>query len=651
LKQKPKREGEQAQSRPPYMGSLLQAVPWGVALCVLTGICAPQRLHAQEHAQAGAALREFTVSASALPITAAAASQHVTILTRRDLEALGHGSVADILAREAGVVVDRSARSGGYGSLYLRGADPSHVVVLVDYVRQNDPLSSRGSAVDLNTLSTGDVERIEVVRGNVSVVHAEALAGLIHIFTRRAAGTGHAGVAAGGGLRAAQAGFAGEHLRGSVSHREDGSGAKGFSRAQSANAGWEQVLDRGGSLVLAGRLAQSANQSFPDDSGGNQLAVLRELDSRSARNAQLSARAAINTKTMGRLELQATALSRRADESTAGVAPGLRDSYGLPAMATQTDYRRHEVQALWLARADSDLQFTWGMHHQRERGRLASVIEFGVFSLPADFTLSRSVTSLMAEARYQWHEWIFQAGLRHERPGNAEAATHPMVSVQHALGDSLGHWGASTSSATKLPSFYSLAHPLVGNASLRTERATHRELYYATPGRSSWPSRITLFSARYKDLIDFESGPPPRLVNRARINADGVEWRTGHTLDNGWQVRLDGSLMRVRDPSGMAVLRHRPRAQWSAHLQVPWGIRSDVTLLARHTGRRLDSSIPTGDQWLTPVTTVDVSARMPLAAALATLGIENLANSRRAESIGTPVPGRRLRLALDWTLP
>ena len=609
--------------------------------------------HALAAAQpAEGSLREVTVSSSALPVTAAAASQHVTVLTRADLEALGGLSVAEVLARQAGIVVDRSPRSGGFGSLYLRGADPSHVVVLVDHVRQNDPLSSRGSAVDLNTLSTGDVERIEIVRGNVSVVHAEALAGLVHIFTRSTPGAGHAGLSAGGaGLRAAQAGYAGGALRGSISHREDGDKASGFNRTRSVNGAWEQALDRGGSLAVKARLAESLNLAFPDDSGGQQFALRRQLDERRADSWQLAARAALQPTGAGRVELQASTLSRDGKETTPGVAPGMRDPAGLPAMATQTDYRRHEFQGLWLPPTGSDLLVTLGLQHQRESGHLASRLNFGAFTMPADFSLERNVTSAMAEARYQWHAWTFQGGLRHERPSEGGASTHPMLSVQHALGEAWGHWGLSVSRAAKLPSFYALGHPLVGNPALRTERATHRELYYASPERSAWPIRITLFSARYKDLIDFDSGPPPQLVNRARIHADGVEWRTGSTLGNGWRVQLEGTVMRVHDPDRDAALRYRPRAQWSAQLHVPWGQRREFSVVARHTGRRLDSSIPTSDQWLGALNTLDVAARAPLGQALATIAIENLANSHSAETIGTPLPSRRLRFSLNWNLP
>ena len=146
--------------------------------------------------QAVSVLERVTISAtsaSALDLAPNDAAQHVTVITPADIASGRYASVNDVLAAQAGVIVDRGARSGGYGSLYLRGADPSHLVILIDHVRQNDPLSSRGSAVDLNTLTLEDVERIEIVRGNVSVMQGEALAGLIHITTRRSSKPGEIG--------------------------------------------------------------------------------------------------------------------------------------------------------------------------------------------------------------------------------------------------------------------------------------------------------------------------------------------------------------------------------------------------------------------------------------------------------------------------
>src|SRR5690606_13673910 len=105
------------------------------------------------------------VTATVLPTAAGDASHSITVLGPEELEAFRGRSLAEVLAAQAGLLVDRSARGGGFGALFLRGADASHVVVLVDGVRQNDPLSSRGSAVDLNRLSLGRVARVQHLRG------------------------------------------------------------------------------------------------------------------------------------------------------------------------------------------------------------------------------------------------------------------------------------------------------------------------------------------------------------------------------------------------------------------------------------------------------------------------------------------------------
>jgi outer membrane cobalamin receptor len=588
------------------------------------------------------------VSASALPTTAAAATQHVTILGRDELDGMRGLSASEILARQAGLLVDRGPRGGGFGSLYLRGADPSHVVILVDHVRQNDPLSSRGSAVDLNTLSSDDIERIEIVRGNASVVNAEAMAGLVHIFTRRG-GSGTGVYAGGDGLRGGQASWSGGGLRVGVAHREDGGDDDGFNRVRAVNGGWRGDPGDRVRLELAARFADSENLGFPDDSGGPRHALMRTLESRRADSRQVSLRLDADSG-VGAWQLQLAHLSRDGDEHSPGVAPGLRDPFGLPAVDSRSDYRRDELQALWRRDAGDAVEFTAGVQHQREVGRLDSAIDLGFFVLPARFELRRDTSSAFAEARWRPGDWTVQGGLRYER-SDGDGTLHPMLSLQRALGDGRGHIGASIARSAKQPSFYALGHPLIGDPGLRAEHALHRELYYASADESAWPMRLTLFSARYRDLIDFESGPPPRLVNRARIQADGLEWRIGHRFDNGARLHLDGAWMRVGDPQGDAQLRHRPRLQAAIGGQWPLGEGRDLGVSLRHLGRRFDSSIPTGDRWLSPATVLDLSLRQALGPVDLSLALDNALDSDAEESIGSEVGGRRLRLSLHWRFP
>ena len=417
------------------------------------------------------------------------------------------------------------------------------------------------------------------------------------------------------------------------------------------DAAWEGGLTSALSLRAALGYSDSEGRGFPDDSGGPHYAVLRELDEREARARQFSLQARYWPAT-GVVEAQWVRFTREGDEDSPGVAGGPRDPAGLPALAAHTDYRRDELQATWRRPMGRAAEFGAGLLHQRERGRYDGRIDYGFFQAPVAFATQRNTDAAFAELRWRHGPWTAQGGLRHERRrdagGDGEHASQPMLSLQRRVGASDAHWGASLSRSSKAPSFYALGHPLVGNPALRTERAGHREMYYATAGDAAWPSRITLFSARYRDLVDFDGGPPPQLVNRARIEADGLEWRTSRRFDNDWRLGLDGTWMRVRDPLGDVVLRHRPRVQAGADLAVPLGARYELSLRLQHLGRRFDSSIPTGDRWLDATTTLDVTLRGRWGPATVLLALDDLGDARGEEVIGLDAQGRRLRLSLHW---
>ena len=631
---------------------------WIAGWCGLVGATLPAAccIAQAQKDQAVSVLERVTISAtsaSALDLAPIDASPHVTVITRAEIALGGYASVNDVLAAQAGVMVDRGARSGGYGSLYLRGADPSHVVILIDHVRQNDPLSSRGSAVDLNTLTLEDVERIEIVRGNVSVVQGEALAGLIHITTRRSSKPG-ASVNAqmgGDGLRKLSATVGSAEFRASATHSEDGGANTGASRGRALNFGWSPTLStvRSGISVQL-RVADADNRAFPDDSGGERLAVRRTLETRSADTAQMSARSWLQLGGAGKVDVLGSFFSRDGHDENPGIAPGVRDPAGFPPVTSDTRYRRQQLQALWCPVLGDLFQFVAGTEFQRETGSFDSIIRYGPRNIPARFEITRETTSVFSEARYQLDSWTVQAGLRFQRSRGYSDAPQPSASIQRSLGDSLGLVGASVSSATKLPSFYALGHPLIGNAALRPEGGRQREIFYANAPNALITTRLTAFSARYSNLVDFDAGPPPRLINRSHINADGFEWSASHRTGTGLRGQLDGSWTRVTDPDGVTTLRARPRLQVGGQIMIPFSEQGQAALLAHYVGRRLDSAIPTGDRWLPGYTMINfVASRHVMKGLRATLALDNVLNRRVDETIGTPLGGRRLRIALSWT--
>ena len=131
------------------------------------------------------ALPGIVVTATRVPLTREAVPTPVTVWTREELQERGIHSVAEALAAIPAATVARAGSRGAQTSLFLRGGESDYVKVLIDGVAVNDP----GGAFDYADLSTDQVERIEVVRGPVSVLYgSDAVSGVVQIFTRRAAG-------------------------------------------------------------------------------------------------------------------------------------------------------------------------------------------------------------------------------------------------------------------------------------------------------------------------------------------------------------------------------------------------------------------------------------------------------------------------------
>ena len=141
-------------------------------------------------------LNPVVVTATRIPTSADGVPVAVTVIRGRELRDRGILTVAEALRRVPAASVVTTNSYGSQTSLFLRGGQSNYVKVLIDGVAQNAP----GGAYDFANLTTDNIERIEVVRGPVSVLYgSDAVAGVVQIFTRDGGGATHGGVAARGG--------------------------------------------------------------------------------------------------------------------------------------------------------------------------------------------------------------------------------------------------------------------------------------------------------------------------------------------------------------------------------------------------------------------------------------------------------------------
>lgn len=160
--------------------SVRLALVGGAAAVALT---APMAFAAED----GAKVERIEVTGSRIKRTDMEAASPVLVMNREEIAATGLVSLGDILQTipSAGAALNTAFNNGGNGStnMDLRNLGSQRLLVLVNGRRW---ISSLGSTVDMNTIPTAAVERIEVLKDGASAVYgSDAIAGVVNIITRK----------------------------------------------------------------------------------------------------------------------------------------------------------------------------------------------------------------------------------------------------------------------------------------------------------------------------------------------------------------------------------------------------------------------------------------------------------------------------------
>jgi vitamin B12 transporter len=138
-------------------------------------------------AQPVVTIPETVVTATRLPLPVTDIPAGVTVITRQDIEASGATTLGDVLTTVPGLHVSPSGGPGGQSSVFMRGTNSGHVLVLRDGMPINDA-SNPSDAFNFGTDTLSDIERIEVIRGPMAALYGSgAIGGVINLISRRGA--------------------------------------------------------------------------------------------------------------------------------------------------------------------------------------------------------------------------------------------------------------------------------------------------------------------------------------------------------------------------------------------------------------------------------------------------------------------------------
>ena len=607
---------------------------------------------AQQAATDTARIAPVVVTATRSPLRADHAPASATVVTGEQLRAEGIATVADALRAVPGLSLVQTGSYGGATSLFIRGGESKYAKILVDGV----PINEAGGAYDLSTLSTDNLDRIEIVRGPVSVLYgSDAMAGVIQLFTRRGAGALHGDVSVRGGQfgsRDADANVNGGSSRLSYS----------FGAAQQATDGFQAFNSRfrqgTGSALLGttvGALEASLSARFTDrelhfpTNGAGQV-----VDSNAVRRDD---RLAVGLDAAYRLSPLVMVRAALASHDVHGVTDDQPDSpsdQGYAYTTAERSRRRSGDVRVELA-LTPESQLTVGAQVERKWQETTTRSTFGDdFPAPARrrstggyaqlLLVPTPASTVALGGRYEHNEqfgdfWTYRAA--------ASTRLSPATRLR-----------ASVGTAFREPTFLETEGSgfVIGNRALNPEHALsfdagiEQSLGIATIG-------ATWFANSFRDMIDYKySATEPNYFNLARTRASGLELEGRLSLSNG--LHADAAFThlstRVVKPGtsteanaalapGARLLR-RP----ALTLNVGAGFRSrghGLELRALRVGSREDNYYPPDFSAarrvvLAPYTRVDVAGEARLvpkavrSGVVATLRVENVFDRRYTDAAG-----------------
>lgn len=479
-----------------------------------------------------------------------------TVLNEQDIRDSGASDAPTLLRSLAGIEVAQSGGLGKQSSTFMRGTNSSHVLVLLDGVRIN---SATSGTTALEHIMLDSIERIEVVRGNVSSLYgSEAIGGVVQLFTKRGRGKPAFSASAGLGSHGTQrlaAGFSGAM----------------DATAFSVNLGKERT---DGVSAIKASIVPTVN---PDQDGYDNTTFNAQVKHAINADHQLSASLFStrgdsqydnafgsatdrnNTKAvLEKLALTSEDQLSAVWRSKLNWARGTDDSRDYLDGAEQSRFKTANNQIAW----QNELRLA-----DTQRVNLAA--EHLVQSVASDtlFTRTRrSVNSVLGGYVGEYDAQQVQLNLRQDRYSDFGAANTGLLGYGLSFADD---WRAtaSVSTAFKAPTFNDMYYPLsfgyAGNPNLRPERARNNEigLHYASVGQRV---DAVYFDNRIRDLIVINSTFSSMAnINQARI--DGFE--LSYAGDFGdTNVKANATLQDPRDTTtGMALLR---RAKKFANLAV-----------------------------------------------------------------------------------
>lgn len=546
----------------------------------------------------------------------------VSVISAADIQRSVAQDLLELLRLEAGVDVVRSGGAGGQTSLFMRGSNSNHTLVLIDGIRV---ASANTGAFAWEQLPLNQVERIEIVRGpRASLFGSDAIGGVIQIFTRHTDAPY---------FRATVGSFSTREIEAGTGF-ELGTARISFSAAYRDSGGFSAQNEGGFSYHPDNDGFESKNlgiSAYGDIQNGSWQFRILALDNEVEFDQGVSEAGQLFVS----LGLDGELRDGWAYKLHAGLADEQLDTdFGF----FTTGFKSSRVDAGW----ENRLQFNrgvlaFGLDYYDESGEAAGSYDenrhnsalFVMWDQTAGATRVQISTRLDDNSVFG-SELTYQAALR-------------FTAGQH--GEILGLLGtafrAPTLGEQYSPGFGGL---FAGNPALEPESSTSFELIYRLGLGATGRLSLSVYQTDVDQLIAF-SGAAFQAVNINEAELRGVEIE--YSIESGdWRLRSNATLQNTEDRSTGQSLLRRPDQKASLVVNRALGRGSWLGAEWFVSGDRLDF----GGRLLPGYALLNLAGGYRLSSALSVeLRVDNLFDRDYEPAAGFNSAERSAFLSLYWT--
>lgn len=576
-----------------------------------------------------------------------------SVIGRQEIERLQAPTLVDLLQGQPGVEIGRNGGPGSVSSIFLRGQSSKSVALFIDDVRVQ---VDQGGTPRMLDIPPNQIERIEILRGNMGAIHGEAATGgVIHVYTR-------SGDLASGASGSASVGSRGTTdlavgLQSGEKDRRIGVSVQRFETAgySAIDPGWPGVN--------------------PDRDGFRRTSVFAHAQGRIGEGLSLG--------------VQANAIRGRVDYDEYGydytsfpdvrLKSSLATHRGTSRSEDLTVYTRAEITPAWSSRlgftrsnlenadfkdgallprqgtsAGSQSSVHWTSHYLLGPGRVAFGVEGSKGAFRSDTTTyNRELHAYYAGYSARLGLFDTQINLRRDaieaRSSEASvktSATTWLIALAYRPCESL-RIGSLVSTSFRAPGTLELFNPVYGNPALQPE--DHRGFDLSLRHTSTLGTLgLTRFASKTRNAINY--GPAAagfRFLNLEEVGNHGYELSLAGS-QAGWNYTFSAVWQDPRDLQSDQRLLRRARAHATIDLRKTVG---EVSLAARliASGNRADYDQNDRITTNPGFAVLHLFAAQPLGARwTARVRVENSFDKTYALANGYPAPPRGVYFSVHY---